>query len=69
MAIIPYISVGPRNRTTSKSVSMMLNNLTSETNLDVVIVQPNESKLESATDLEEFFVKAQRKLDFLQEKS
>ena len=48
---------------------MMLNNLTSETNLDVMIVQPNESKLESATDLEEFFVKAQRKLDFLQEKS
>ena len=40
----------------------------SETNLDAVIVQQNKSKLESATDLEKFFVKTQRKLDILQEK-
>ena len=39
----------------------------SETNLDAVIVQQNKSKLESATDLEKFFVKTQRKWDILQE--
>ena len=60
---IPYISVGPRNRTMYVKECFNGAQQSSKTNLDAVIVQQKKSKLEYATDLEEFFVKTHRELD------